>query len=64
MAAQQFNATPEQLAVLIEFCRRRVQEHDFYASAELRAAVEAVSGPCFREIDGEMVAVNSDGTEA
>lgn len=61
MAAQQFNATPEQLAILVEYCRSQVQQYAYGIRAELQAAVEAISGPCFSEIDGDMYPVSSDG---
>ncbi|SDX52050.1 hypothetical protein [Lysobacter enzymogenes] len=67
MATQTFEATPEQLAVLIEFCRREVHRGE-YVTPQLQAVVEAISGPCFRMEEQDWgtfpVAINSDGSEA
>lgn len=53
MAAQQFTATPEQLAVLIQYCRDQIQQYAYGIPAELQGVVEAISGPCFESEDEE-----------
>lgn len=52
MNAQALTATPEQLAVLIEYCRSQIQQYAYGIPAELQGVVEAISGPCF-DADGE-----------
>lgn len=61
------NITVEQLAVLIAYCRGEVHRGE-YMTPEVLAVVEALSGPCFAEVDrgwGPVrVAINADGSEA
>lgn len=53
MNVQALTATPEQLAVLIEYCRNQIQQYAYGLPAELQGVVEAISGPCFDADDEE-----------
>ena len=63
MSNQELNATPEQLAVLIDYCRSQIQQYAYGLPADLKGVVEAISGPCFAEIGDMTVAIDSDGVE-
>lgn len=64
MSAPTFTATPEQLAVLVAFCRREAHRGE-YMTLEVQAVVEAVSGPCFRVVEeswgSHPVAIDTNG---